>query len=269
MSTELALRTRGLVVGHRGRALLPPLDLELARGHLLLVLGRNGSGKTTLVRTLLGLLPAVAGAVEWAPGARRAYVPQAGALDPTVPVRACDVVAWSGLRGWDFARPWRRTPAAKVADAMTALDVAGLAHRQLRELSGGQTQRVLFAGILAGAADVAVLDEPTAAMDAAGERAVYATLSRLAHERGFAIVVVTHAVTAALGSCDQILLLDPDGVAGGDPGRPRVAEVVHGSAHEVTHSAAYRRLFSPDGSEVCARPADDHAHAHAHDGEAP
>jgi zinc transport system ATP-binding protein len=241
-SNVIALRTRGLVVGHRGKALLPPLDLELARGHLLLVLGRNGSGKTTLVRTLLGLLPPVAGKVEWTPDTRRAYVPQAGALDTAVPVRARDVVAWGGLRGWDFLRPWRRTPPATVRDALGALDVLPLGGRPLRELSGGQVQRVLFARVLASHADIAVLDEPTAAMDAAGERAVYRTLSRLAHERGFAIVVVTHAVTAALGSCDQILLLDPDG--------SEKPQVVLGRADEVTRSAAYRRIFSPDGADA-------------------
>jgi zinc transport system ATP-binding protein len=236
MTHEVALRMRGLVVGHGGKPLLPPLELELPRGHLLLVLGRNGSGKTTLVRTLLGLLPPVAGKVEWADGARRAYAAQADALDAAVPVRARDVVAWGGLRGWDFARPWKRTPAATVEDAMAALEITPLAGRPLRELSGGQVQRVLFARVLASGADVAVLDEPTAAMDAAGERAVYTTLSRLAHERGFAIVVVTHAVTAALGSCDQILLLDS-----------AAPQAVHGSAQDVIHSPAYRQMFHPDG----------------------
>lgn len=250
-TADVALRLRQLVVGHRGRALLPPLDLELGRGELLLVLGRNGSGKTTLVRTLLGLLPPVSGKVEWAACAHPAYVPQASALDPTVPVRARDVVAWGTQRGWDFARPWKRAPRAAIDDALGALDVARLGDRPLRELSGGQVQRVLFARVLAGHADVAVLDEPTAAMDAAGERAVYATLAQLAHDRDFAIVVVTHAVTAALGSCDRILLLDPDGADGS--GRP---QVVHGPAHDVTHSAAFRRLFSPDADPAPAAPAE-------------
>lgn len=231
----VALRTKGLVVGHRGRGLLPPLDLEVERGHLLLVLGRNGSGKTTLIRTLLGLLPPVSGTIEWAPDARRAYVAQAGALDATVPIRARDVVAWGGLRGWDFVRPWRRTPTEKIGDGLRALSVADLAGRQVRELSGGQVQRVMFARVLASEADVAILDEPTASMDAAGERAVYATLAGLAHERQFTIVMVTHAVTGALDRCDRVLLLDRD--AEGTP------EVVYGEAADVVKSPAYQRLF--------------------------
>ncbi|HUQ05249.1 MAG TPA: ATP-binding cassette domain-containing protein [Kofleriaceae bacterium] len=231
----IALRTKRLVVGHRGRALLPPLDLEVERGHLLLVLGRNGTGKTTLIRTLLGLLPPVSGSIEWTSGAKRAYVAQAGALDASVPVRARDIVRWGGLRGWSFVRPWQRTPAAAVSDGLRALSVEDLAGRQARELSGGQLQRVMFARVLASGADVAILDEPTASMDAAGERAVYATLAKLAHERAFTIVMVTHSVTGALDRCDRVLLLDRD--ADGTP------EVVHGEAAEVVKSDAYQRLF--------------------------
>jgi len=231
----IALRTKALVVGHRGRGLLPPLDLEVERGHLLLVLGRNGSGKTTLIRTLLGLLPPVSGTVEWSGGSRRAYVAQSGALDTHVPVRARDVVRWGGLRGWSFLKPWQRTPADVVADGLRALSVEDLAMRQIRELSGGQAQRVMFARVLASGADVAVLDEPTASMDAAGERAVYATLAGLAHERSFTIVMVTHAVTGALDRCDRVLLLDHD-----DDGTP---EVVYGVAANVVRSDAYQRLF--------------------------
>lgn len=242
MTSEPVVRARGLVVGHRGRAILPPIDLEIGRGRLLLVLGRNGSGKTTLVRTLLGLLRPVGGEVTWARGARRAYVPQSGATDPGVPVRAADVVSWGRLRGWGFLSPLPRRGdrAARVA-AMDALDVGGLASRKLRDLSGGQVQRVLFARMLAGETDVAVLDEPTAAMDAEGERAVYATLRRLAHERGLAIVVVTHAVSAALGASDEVLLLDP----------PRV---VRGAPATVAQDPAFHHLFgvgaAPDALEA-------------------
>jgi zinc transport system ATP-binding protein len=231
------LSVRGLRVGHRGEAILPPIDLAIEAGRMLLVLGRNGSGKTTLVRTLLGLLPAVDGTVAWAPGVRRAYVPQAGAIDPGVPVRAADVVAWGRLRGWSFLRPVPGPGDRGARErALRALGVDALAGRKLRDLSGGEVQRVLFARMLAGDTQLAVLDEPTAAMDPEGERAVYATLRGLAHERGLAVVVVTHAVSAALGASDRVLLLDP----------PRV---VQGTPAEVADDAAFHHLFG-----VGARP---------------
>ncbi len=237
---------RRLEVGYRGKALLPPIDLELTRGRLVLVLGRNGSGKSTLVRTLLGLTAPVRGAVTWAAGARRAYVPQSGTIDPGVPVRAADVVGWGRLRGWSFTWPFPRRGDADQRDrALAALEVQHLARRRIRELSGGQVQRVLFAQMLAAEADVCVLDEPTAAMDAAGERAVYATLRGLARDRGLAVVVVTHAVSAALGACDEVLLLDPDTAPGGADARDHGGRgrVVRGSPDEVGEDPAFHGLF--------------------------
>ena len=239
---DVLLRCRGLSVGYRGKALLPPIDLEIARGELLLILGRNGSGKTTLVRTLLGLVPALAGDVRWAAGMRRSFVPQSGTIDHDVPVRAADVAGWGRLRAWSFLWPFpRRGDAAARDAALAALGVAALGKHKLRELSGGQVQRVLFARMLAGDTDVAVLDEPTAAMDATGERAVYRTLRKLARERGIAVVVVTHAVSAAMGACDRVLLLDPDDAGAG--------RVVVGTPDEVGQDAAFRSLFG-----VAARP---------------
>src|SRR5690349_20359447 len=131
---SVLVTAKRLEVGYRGRALLPPIDLEIARGKLLLVLGRNGSGKTTFVRTLLGLTPPVRGEVAWAPGARRAYVPQSGAIDTGVPVRATDVVGWCRVRDWSFLWPFARRGDAAVCDrSLAALDVAALGGRKLRE----------------------------------------------------------------------------------------------------------------------------------------
>jgi zinc transport system ATP-binding protein len=218
---------------------LPPIDLVLERGKMLLILGRNGSGKSTLVKTLLGLQRPIGGEVTWAPGARRAYVPQSGQIDQGVPVRAADVAAWGLLRGWSFLSPLpRRGDRKRRDDALHTLGVGHLGARKVRDLSGGQVQRVLFARMLAGDTDVAVLDEPTAAMDGAGERAVYATLRGLARDRGIAVVVVTHAVSSALGACDEVLLLDPDTDAGGPTGR-----VVLGSPAVIAEDAAFHSLF--------------------------
>ena len=210
MSGELLLRCAGLTVGRGGHAILPPIDLEIRRGGFHAVLGRNGAGKSTFLATLLGLLPPVGGAVERAPGVRCGYVPQVAALDELLPVKTREVVLWGQLSGWSFLRPWAtRAERARCDEALTAAGAAGLARQPYRDLSTGQKQRVLFARLLAMGADVAVLDEPTAAMDAVTERETLERLAALAR-RGVAVVVVAHDLGVAKRYADRALYLDRD-----------------------------------------------------------
>jgi zinc transport system ATP-binding protein len=206
------LRCTALRIGHRGRALLPPIDLEIVHGEIIVVAGRNGSGKTTFVDTLLGLLAPVSGTVERRADLRTAYVPQAGALDTAVPFRVGDIVGWGRQRGWSFLRPFQhRADDEAVSASLAEADVAALRRRRFGELSGGQRQRVLLARLLASEPELAVLDEPTAAMDSAAERATFTRLHDLAHDRDLAALIVTHQVPIAARNADRIAFFDPDG----------------------------------------------------------
>jgi zinc transport system ATP-binding protein len=211
---EIALRCAGLVVGHGGRAILPPIDFDVRRGSFHAVLGRNGAGKSTFLMTLLGLLPPIAGRVERSAGVRCGYVPQVAALDELLPVKTVEVVRWGQLSGWSFLRPFAtRAERAACDAALAAAGATDLARQSYRDLSMGQKQRVLFARLLAIGADVAVLDEPTAAMDAVTERETLERLAGLAR-RGVAVLVVAHDLGVAKRYADVALYLDrDDGVA--------------------------------------------------------
>jgi zinc transport system ATP-binding protein len=211
---ERLLSTDGLVVGHQGAAILPPLSIAIGAGELWAVIGPNGSGKSTFVRTALGLVPPVSGTVEARASLRLAYVPQQAALDAIFPISVTDFVLM-GLQGPGNVTllPTR----ANTTRALAALEEAGaraLARRQLRDLSGGQRQRVLIARALATDADLVFLDEPTTALDAAAEHEVLLLIEKLREKRGAAVVMVTHLVEDGLERADRALLLDRDhGVA--------------------------------------------------------
>lgn len=226
------LRCEKLVVGWGDTALLPPIDVTICRGSMLAVVGRNGSGKTTWFKTVLGLLPPIRGQVVMAsPRPKLAYVPQSLEVDPTLPLSARDVVSWGRMRDRSFLRPFATREDRRAVDrALEEAGVSELAGRSFQDLSMGQRQRVLFARMLASEPDLALLDEPTSAMDVVAERDAIHLLARLARTRRMAVVLVSHAVDIAASHADRILLVD------------RVAkQVVLGPRDEVLASDAYRR----------------------------
>ncbi len=241
MTTErrsMMLACKGLEVGYGGRALLPPLGLEIGRGEFWAVLGRNGAGKTTLFKTLLGLLSPVRGTVRTNPSNLRfAYVAQRSAFDDLVPMLAREVVRQGCERSWSFLRPRLREPAI-VEEALREVDALDLASKPFRALSEGQKQRVLLARLIAAEADLALLDEPTAAMDVVAEKEAFERLDELRKRRDVTIVVVSHYLGVAHHFADRAVFLDAEAGA-----------AVVGSPDEVIEHAAFKRRYSSYGLE--------------------
>ena len=231
--SEALLRCADLEVGYHGRALLPPVNLTLPAGEFVAVIGRNGSGKTTWMRTAIGLLDPVAGRVERRGGVRVSYLPQRAAFDELYPVQSSEVVAMGTERDHSFLRRRSKAVGQRVADALKEMDVEELAHQPFRELSEGQKQRVLFARLVASGAQLALLDEPTSAMDEVAEREAYGYLAKLRELHGTTIVVVSHYLGVAKEFADRVLLLDRDTPA-----------VVIGPPDEVFHSKAFVARYS-------------------------
>jgi zinc transport system ATP-binding protein len=205
------IEARDVVVGYRGRALLPPVNLVVQPAETWVVVGRNGAGKSTLLKTLLGLLPPVLGQVVRRPGMRVAYVPQRLQLEATVPMRGRDVVAMGWDAGWSFAWPWRPGRVKDVVQAaLRRVDAESFADERFGALSTGQQQRIVLAQALVGAPDLIVLDEPTAAMDMVAERETLRLLDDLRRERGTAIVWVTHRLGEGLRDADHVCFVDAE-----------------------------------------------------------
>ena len=205
------IEARKLTVGYRGVALVPGIDLAVPPRSSLALVGTNGSGKSTLLRTLVGLLPVVEGRLDvlgTRPGGaprRLAYVGQAHASGFVLPLRAVDLVRMGRYPDLGLFGRLRSPDHDLVAAAMEAMGIAAVARSPLGSLSGGQRQRVYLAQALARRADLIVLDEPTAGLDAGG-RELYLQAFAAEMARGAAIVTATHDISEAV-EYDQVMLL--------------------------------------------------------------
>jgi zinc transport system ATP-binding protein len=200
--TAEVVRIERLCVEFDGAHVLEDVDLTIRAGEFVALLGPNGSGKTTLVRAMLGLQPYAHGRVSifgealprFRSWQRIALVPQRLPGASSIPVSVWETVL-SGLisprRRW---RPLTRAERAAAAKALDDVGLTGKRHERLDTLSGGQQRRVLIARALASGADLLVMDEPTAGVDAEHVARLTGLLATL-HERGITIIVVTHELT--------------------------------------------------------------------------
>ncbi len=214
------LATRDLAIGYPRRKLAANISFALNKGEAVAILGPNGSGKTTLFRTLLGLLPACAGAVMLndkpiailtsAEIARSiAYVPQAATGFPNFSVIEVVEMARAAHLAW-YAQPDAKDRA--IAErALAELNISAFANREFAELSGGERQLVMIARALASEAPIILLDEPTASLDFGNQFLILDELARL-KQRGVSVLFTTHNPDQALRIADRTLTISREGV---------------------------------------------------------
>ncbi|MBA2634745.1 MAG: ABC transporter ATP-binding protein [Chloroflexi bacterium] len=252
-----AVEVHGLEVSYGAdgggrRTVLRGLDLTVAPGELVAILGPNGSGKTTLLRAIAGTLPAEGGRVAlfgrdvagWqrVELARRvAVLPQALALPDGFRVaelvemgRAPHATRWFGSSARD---------AEAVERAMADADALDLAERHADELSGGERQRVLVAMALAQEPELLLLDEPTLHLDIAHQAALLASVARLQARRGMTVIAVLHDLNLAIAHAARVAVLGGGRIAiDGDP-----ASVLHAAAVGELFGAAMDEARTADG----------------------
>jgi zinc/manganese transport system ATP-binding protein len=234
------LEVAGVGVSLSGRHILRGVDLTVAPGEFIGLIGSNGAGKTTLLRVVLGLQRPTSGSVTV--GGKRpgrgaeavGYLPQKVALDPDIPLRARDVVAL-GLDGQKFGIPLASRRRTELVDEMLdAVDATPFAEARIGLLSGGQQQRVLIAHALVSQPRLLLLDEPLANLDIRSAQEIVELLARVSRERNIAVLLSAHDLNPLLPVMDRIVYL-----AGG--------RAVSGTSDEVVKSDVLTKLY---GSRV-------------------
>lgn len=215
-----ALAIRGLTVTYHDNPVVFSLDATVPAGSMTAIIGPNGAGKSTLLKAALGIVPTVSGQVSifGAPleqsRSRVAYVPQRASVDWEFPARVFDVVLMGLSRQLGLIGRVGKMHREKVLAALDKVGMADFADRQIGRLSGGQQQRVFLARALVQDADLFVLDEPFAGVDAATEKAIIAVLDDL-KARGKTIVAVHHDLSTVTQYFDRVLIMNVSRISEG------------------------------------------------------
>ncbi|WP_459644242.1 metal ABC transporter ATP-binding protein [Kineococcus sp. NUM-3379] len=256
-----ALSLHGATLRYGERVVWDDLDLDVAPGEFVAVLGSNGSGKTSLLRVLLGQQPLAAGTATIAGrpvrrgGPGIGYVPQQKGLDPTTPLRARDFVRL-GIDGHRWG-PWlpSRSAARRVDAALEAVGATAYARTPVGLLSGGEQQRLRIAQALLADPAVLLCDEPLLSLDLHHQQAVSALIDRSRRRTGAAVLFVTHDINPVLPYVDRVLYLARGRFRVGTPSEVMTSEVLsdlYGSPVEVVRSGG--RLLVVGGAAPSEHP---------------
>ena len=245
------LRGTGLSLAYNGRTILDDVDIGVASGEVVTIVGLNGCGKSTLVRALLGLTQIDSGTVWQRPGLRIGYTPQRVGMDPIMPMTVARYLTLGG-----------RHDIGTLSRALGEVELDGALDAQMSELSGGEFNRIALARALLRDPDILVLDEPLSSVDFAGQVKLYELIETIRERRGCGVLMVSHDLHLVMSTTDTVVCLNHHVCCSGRPtqvlnhpefvalfGR-RLAESLAVYAHRHDHSHAPSGRVIVDGNHA-------------------
>lgn len=218
------------------------VSTSLGAGEIVTLIGPNGSGKSTTAKIALGILKPDEGTAWQRADLRISYVPQKLAVDWTLPLSVNRFIHLTGS-----------VAEQKAAEAMAATGVGHLSNAEVRNLSGGEFQRVLLARAIAREPELLVLDEPVQGVDLNGEIALYELIKRIRDNYDCGILLISHNLHLVMAATDRVLCLNGHVCCSGTP-------------MAVAASDEYKALFGTRAASTLAIYEHHHDHTHLPDG---
>ena len=221
--------------------LVEGVDLEIHRGKIVTLIGPNGSGKSTTAKIILGLYKNIEGSVQRFTK-KIAYVPQKVTIDWTLPIRVIDFMVLTQNLNSD-----------EISNALNLAGVEHLKTRNLRDLSGGEFQRVLLARAIAKKPELLVLDEPVQGVDYSGEVALYGLIKNISESLNCGILLISHDLHVVMSATNHVVCLNGHVCCSGSP-------------VDVAQNKNYKELFGDQSSQLLSIYEHEHNHTHSVDG---
>lgn len=229
-TSHIVLETRELEIGYRKKkeliSVAKNIDLSIAVGELVAVIGENGSGKSTLLKTLSGIIESIKGQYfinskdisksepsELAKEISLVLTEQSVSRNLTV----AELVALGRQPYTNWIGRLTQKDLSAIMKAMQQVGLEDIRHKKCYELSDGQFQKVLIARALAQDTPLIILDEPTTHLDLYHKAYVLNLLKQISRNTGKAILFATHEINLALQLCDKLAILKDGKVQFGTP----------------------------------------------------
>ncbi len=234
------IQAQNIDVSYGRSSVLSDINLTVSAGEIVTIVGPNGSGKSSLVRVLIGALKPTKGRVIRTPGLRIGYVPQKLDDLSLIPMTVLRFIHLSGKKDIGSV--------SKIADK---LGISAILDRQISDLSGGETQRVLLAQALLCNPHILVLDEATQGLDQPATAAFYRLIEDVRRDINCAVLMISHDLHVVMSASDRVICLNGHICCEGTP-------------TVVSAAPAYRALFGEGTGGALALYRHDHDHSHDH-----
>jgi manganese/iron transport system ATP-binding protein len=211
---DIAISLSKVTVRYGNNIALRDATIDIPYNSFTGVIGMNGAGKSTLFKAIMGLVSPQTGTVTICGDdpftaqkhGHVAYVPQSELVDWDFPVSVYEVVMMGRIGTQNILKMASTVDHEAVKTALERVNMTTFQDRQIGELSGGQKKRVFVARALAQGADILLLDEPFAGLDATTEKSLIALLISL-KESGKTIILATHDLLSLPDTCDHVALV--------------------------------------------------------------
>mgnify|MGYP001321309788 FL=1 len=232
-----------LKVRYGSKIVLQNMNLSVADGEIVTIVGPNGSGKTTLFKAIIGTAPISAGKVKLRSNLKIGYVPQQLIIDQSLPITV-----------ERFLKVAQKTTANALEKALNLVGVEDILKFQMNNLSGGELQRVLLARALIGEPDVLLLDEATRGLDQPGVATFYRKVDDIRKNTDCTVLMISHDLHVVMSASDRVICLNGHICCEGAP-------------DSVASSPEYKALFGSDVDGTFALYRHHHDHSHHSDNE--
>ena len=229
-------------VKRNNKWLVRGVSLNVNKGQIVTLIGPNGSGKSTTAKIALGILKPDEGSNTISQNIKISYVPQKISIDWSLPLRVID-----------FMNITEKFAKNEIEEALSMTGIKKLIFRDVKNLSGGEFQRLLMARAIAKNPDFLVLDEPVQGVDYPGEIALYKIIQEIVKNLNCGILLISHNLHVVMSQTDHVICLNGHVCCSGAP-------------KSIVKEPEYIKLFGDNMDPTLALYQHEHDHQHLPDG---